>query len=135
MALVGNRRLCLHDSSGMVNPDSKGATTVTESRNFPTYTYNPPKTVEAYQWLPDDEEHTKAVLWWLTRYPKTRFQVGQSYPEDFDSVRIISFYRNGGGFDYVACPGDWIVRDGPGAYHVWEADDFAANYTGATDDD
>lgn len=100
--------------------DLKGREEVSDALRF---IYTPPREVEAMQWQPDDEESTKATLWWLTRRGAT-FQVG---PSDDGSLWVLLRSKRGN-FDEGANETDWIVRESSDAFSVWSDPTFRANY-------
>lgn len=93
---------------------------------YPRYARRTPAPVEAYQWLPEDAQHTQEVLAWLMHYPKTRFIVEPSSDAVFGTKQTVGFQHNGAGWDEYAWPGDWIVRNGPNSYSVYDDADFHA---------
>jgi hypothetical protein len=94
---------------------------------YPQYTKKNPAAVEAYQWLPEDTDHTIDVLTWLMHYRKTRFII-QPSDDSFESKQLIGFHHNGAEWDDYAFPGDWIVRRGSNSYSVYDNDDFHASF-------
>ena len=70
---------------------------------YPRYARRTPAPVEAYQWLPEDAQHTQEVLAWLMHYPKTRFIVEPSSDAVFGTKQTVGFQHNGAGWDAVTC--------------------------------
>lgn len=102
----------------------------------PQYAKKEPATVEAYQWLPEDAEHTQKVLAWLMHYHRTRFIIEPSDRENWvEAKQLIGFAHNGAGWDEYGWPGDWIVRNGPDSYSVFDNSDFQARYGKDVQDD
>lgn len=110
----------------------KGVTAPPPVRPLPLYIRRTATAVEAMQWLPEDVEHTAEVITWLMHYRRTRFVV-EPTSEGPDAKQTIGFRHNGQGWDTFAWPGDWVVRNGPNSYSVYDDDDFKALYVGSPD--
>lgn len=98
-----------------------------DNNPYPEYVKKSPATVEAYQWRPEDKEHTQEVIAWLMHYHRTRFIIEPS-DDSFEAKQLIGFSHNGAGWDEYGWPGDWIVRRGPKSYEIVDDADFHARY-------
>lgn len=98
------------------------------------YIYEHPQTVEACQWLPDDQAAAEKMLWWLVRRG-AKFQHELS-DEVIQPDHYLSFYSQSQKcYAFYASAGDWVVRKSPRNFEVVENEDFESLYRRKGDDD
>lgn len=94
---------------------------------YPQYVHEEPRMVEAYRWEPDNEEATKAILWWLIRR-RAKFQC-EATDEVINPRSYVAFWSvSQACYAWYAYPGDWIVREGPRSFTVVEDEGFEIAY-------
>lgn len=94
-----------------------------EEGNTMTHRYTRTETVQAHQWLPSDPIVAGSTLGWLLSEG-----IEVTHTAGPDAVLTLTPGRQG---EFVARPGDWIVRTGEGTVSVVDEIDFEATYTPA----
>lgn len=88
------------------------------------FIYKPPKEVTAQQWLPDSRSAVSDMVDWLMSYGKP-FRIRMNDNKE----QVLEFQsRDGDEFDQSLWPGEWLVKEGPGAWASWEDSSFKANH-------
>jgi|ERR1039458_10046605 hypothetical protein len=101
-----------------------------------SYRQKLPSNVEAMQWLPDDEEAAKELLWQLVKRHR-QFEVRYSLPDDLPHLGvpiIVLAGKTHGAEETYIWPNDWFVREGPGIYTGWDDEFFLNEHEIKTDD-